>query len=130
LISRLKSATDIPVSLHICGNSTPILPHMASSGADVLELDHAVDLTNACRIAGPDIAIWGNLDPISVLSRGTPDDVRRHAAAVIAAANGHHRFVLSSGCTLAVETPAANIRSLIEAQSHSSVSGPPRHDGG
>lgn len=119
LLDYLKPAVGIPVSLHICGNATPILPLMAASGADVLELDHAVDLTEACRIVGPGIALWGNLDPVSLLARGTPERVRTVAAAAIAAARaaGHARFVLSSGCTLAVETPPENIEALIGAGS-------------
>ncbi|MFO1492517.1 MAG: uroporphyrinogen decarboxylase family protein [Kiritimatiellia bacterium] len=117
LIRRLKPAARTPVSLHICGNSTPILPLMAGSGADVLELDHMVDLAQACRIAGPDLAIWGNLDPVSVLARGTPADVERAAqyALDVVRAAGHRRFVLSSGCTLPVGTPGANIDVLIRA---------------
>jgi len=117
LLEKLKPAAGIPVSLHICGNATPILPLMAASGADVLELDHAVDLTHACRIAGPDIALWGNLDPVSLLARGTPERIRAEAAAAITAAreSGHRRFVLSSGCTLAVETPPENLDALVGA---------------
>lgn len=117
VLDKLKSAIGIPVSLHICGNATPILPLMATSGADVLELDHAVDLTKACRIVGPDIALWGNLDPVSLLARGTPERVHGEAAAAITATQDsrHPRFVLSSGCTLAVETPPENIDALIGA---------------
>lgn len=118
LLDRLKPAVGIPVSLHICGNSTSILPMMVTSGADVFELDHAVDLAHACRIVGPEIAIWGNLDPVSVMLRGTPELVRQKARSAMAAVQhaNHSRFVLSSGCTLAVETPAANIEALIAAE--------------
>jgi uroporphyrinogen decarboxylase len=116
LLEKLKPAAGIPVSLHICGNSTPILPLMVTSGADVLELDHAVDLSAACRLVGPQTAIWGNLDPVSVMSRGTPQQVASAASRALAAARetGHARFVLSSGCTLAVETPAENVAALID----------------
>ena len=109
--------TGKPVSLHICGKATPLLRHMASSGADVLELDHFIDLAEACRIVGPDIAIWGNLDPVGVLACGTPADVEAAARAALCAVKSanHHRFVLSSGCTLAVETPPANLEALIRA---------------
>jgi uroporphyrinogen decarboxylase len=115
LIKGLKATTRKPVSLHICGNATSILPLMATSGADVLELDHAVDLGKACAIVGPRIGLWGNLDPVGVLAQGTPEQVRRAARQALAAvkAAGHSRFVLSSGCTLAVETPCANLDALI-----------------
>jgi uroporphyrinogen-III decarboxylase len=86
-------------------------------GADVLELDHAVDIGEACRAVGSEIALWGNLDPVRVLSQGTPDQVRSEARQVLAAveAAGHRRFVLSSGCTLAMETPAESLEALMAA---------------
>jgi len=116
VIAALKSRTKLPVSLHICGNTMPILADMARSGADVLEPDHQVDLGEACRIVGP-TAIWGNLDPVAVLARGTPDRVKSAARSAIAAirAAGHRRFVLSSGCTLAMETPDENVRAMLKA---------------
>lgn len=117
LIAGLRRATSVPISLHICGNSTPILAAMARSGADVLEIDHLVDLAAACRVVPPEIALWGNLDPVQLLARGTPDEVRAaaHAALKTVDAAGRNRFVLSSGCTLAVETPEANLAALVAA---------------
>jgi MtaA/CmuA family methyltransferase len=116
LIASVKASTTAHVSLHICGNATPLLADMARSGADVLELDHQVNLAAACRCVGPRVAIWGNLDPVAVLARGTAADVRRaaHEALQAVAQAGHRRFVLSSGCTLAVETPEANLAALFE----------------
>lgn len=119
LIAGLKATVKPPVSLHICGNALPLLPDMATSGADVLEIDHLVDLEAACRVVGPDVALWGNLDPLSVLARGTPAEVRaatRRALDTVGAC-GRRRFVLSSGCTLAMETPAANLEAMLREAS-------------
>lgn len=115
LIAAIKATTPKPVSLHICGDARPILADMASSGADVLEIDHQVDLAQACRLVGPDIVLWGNLDPVGVLAHGSVAQVARAAREAVAAvaACGHRRFVLSSGCTLAMETPAANLEALL-----------------
>lgn len=111
LVEALKSSVNVPVSLHICGNPTSILADMASSGADVLELDYPVDIREASRTIGPNIAIWGNIDPVGVLSQGTVDDVRRATRELLQIVDecGHDRFVISSGCTLAVETPPENL---------------------
>jgi MtaA/CmuA family methyltransferase len=117
VIAALKAVTVKPVSLHICGNATPYLAQMAQSGAEVLELDHRVDLREACRLVGPDIAIWGNLDPVGLLvqadSRAVAAEARQAAATVQSC--GHARFVLSSGCTLAMETPYANLDALLQS---------------
>jgi uroporphyrinogen decarboxylase len=117
LINRLKNATAKPVSLHICGDATRILPLMATTGADVLEIDHAVDLALACRLVGPKITLWGNIDPVGVLAQSAAARVTQTALAALDAARkaGHCRFVLSSGCTLAVETPHANLEALLRA---------------
>ena len=117
VVAELKSRLAQPVSLHICGNAMPILADMASSGADVLELDHQVDIAAACGVLGPKIAIWGNLDPVGLLVQGTPGQVRQATNSLLhsAQASGHQRLVVSSGCTLAPDTPAENIEALLQA---------------
>lgn len=117
LIAGLKEATGKPVSLHICGDSTSILEDLARSGADVLEIDHKVDIARACRVVGPETALWGNLDPVGALARGSPAQVQEDARRVLEAVRkaGHPRFVLSSGCTLALETPAPNLEAMLRA---------------
>jgi MtaA/CmuA family methyltransferase len=116
LVKALKSSTGRPVSLHICGDATPLLAGMAATGADALELDHAVDLAGAFRAVGPGVAIWGNLDPVGVIARGRAGDVRdaTRRALEAAVAGGRRRFVLSSGCTLACETPPENLRAMLD----------------
>lgn len=104
----------VALSLHICGDATAILPGMASSGADVLEIDHLVSLDDACRLVPESIALWGNIDPVGVLRNGGPAGVTAAASEALATVrrHGRRRFVLSSGCTLAPDTPAANISAL------------------
>lgn len=111
LIQALQAATRKPVSLHLCGDTRAILADLASAGPDVLELDHQVDLGAACRTVPTSIALWGNLDPVGLLARGTPAEVERATrdALAVVRASGRARFVLSSGCTLAIDTPFANL---------------------
>ena len=117
LIAGLKSSVAQPVSLHICGDATLILHDMAASGADVLELDHQVNMREACRRVGPHVAIWGNLDPVGLLARSTAAQVRQATDVLLdeVQAGAHPRFVLSSGCTLAMETPAENLLAMRDA---------------
>ncbi len=116
VIAAVKSRCSLPVSLHICGNALPILADMATSGADVLELDQRVDIAEACRVIGPEIAIWGNLDPVGLLAQSGPAEVRGETEDLIRTMwrLGQRRFVVSSGCTLAPDTPPENLRALIE----------------
>ena len=117
VIARIKAKTGLPVSLHMCGNAKPVLADMVKSGADVLEMDQRTDMRDACKIIPRHLAIWGNLDPVAVLAQGTPQDAVRAAKEFIQTMNtaSHQRFVLSSGCTLAMETPDENLHALINA---------------
>jgi uroporphyrinogen decarboxylase len=74
-----------------------------------------VDMAEACRLLPRSLTIWGNLDPVAVLSQGSPADVTRASRSFLEtmANAGHSRFVLSSGCTLAVETPPENLQALM-----------------
>lgn len=114
LIADLRAATGKPISLHICGNAEPILADMARTGADVLEIDYRTDLALAGRTVPSEVALWGNLDPVGLLAQGTPAAVRAAARQACAAMAGRRRFILGSGCTLAVETPWANVTALMQ----------------
>ncbi len=117
VIGQLKRASVKPVSLHICGNTTPLLGDLARTGADVLELDYQVNMARACTVVGPDITIWGNLDPVGVLAQGSPRQVTDATRCLIQsfAEAGHPRFVVSSGCTLAMETSPENLQAMFAA---------------
>jgi uroporphyrinogen decarboxylase len=114
LLSLLRERTDKILSLHICGNTTAILTSMAGSGAHVLEFDHQVDIGDAFAMAGDQVALWGNIDPVRVLLNGNTSDVRDAVTGLLNTAAGR-RFVLSSGCILAPETPPQNLQALFSA---------------
>ncbi len=83
VFAAVREAGAIP-RLHICGNTNHLLPDMAASGAQVVDLDWMVDLRKAAEAFGPaGPAPCGNFDPVAVMLQGTPDDV---AAAVRACA--------------------------------------------
>lgn len=110
--SAMKSvcqAHNAGMLLHICGNTTPILPLMKQTGADILEIDHKVNLEQARAIVGEKICLMGNLDPVSVLLEGDLDLVVRTAESAIHNAGRNGAFILGSGCEVAQKTPLENI---------------------
>ena len=82
----------------------------------MLEIDHLVPLEEGCRLVPDKVALWGKLDPVSVVRNGTPEMVKQATADAVAAvaAHGRKRFVLSSGCTLAPDTPPQNLSAMVE----------------
>ncbi|HRZ46467.1 MAG TPA: uroporphyrinogen decarboxylase family protein [Candidatus Paceibacterota bacterium] len=57
----------------------------------------------------------GILDPVGLLAQGSDAQVRQAARRAVETARrcGHARFILSSGCTLAIETPEANLEAML-----------------
>ncbi len=117
VFKALRETTDCKLSLHICGDSTEILADMVEAGSDVLELDYDVDLNRACEVVPDDIAIWGNINAVTPLYNGTPAEVRTVSEEALAAVRNarRERFVLSSGCGVAPDTPGENLKELIAA---------------
>ncbi|HUX13997.1 MAG TPA: uroporphyrinogen decarboxylase family protein [Spirochaetia bacterium] len=100
--------------LHICGDTTRILPLMAATGADILEVDTNVDLSMARRILGPEVCLMGNIDPVGELLMGDPDSVSAACVTAISAAGSDRgRFILGSGCEVPPAAPAANLLAMI-----------------
>jgi uroporphyrinogen-III decarboxylase len=73
-----------------------------------------VDIGDAFAMAGDQVALWGNIDPVRVLLNGNTSDVRDAVTGLLNTAAGR-RFVLSSGCILAPETPPQNLQALFSA---------------
>ncbi|MCL4472613.1 MAG: uroporphyrinogen decarboxylase family protein [Actinobacteria bacterium] len=107
-------AEDIPVILHICRNSMPILADMARTGAAALEIDSPIDLAAAKAAVGRKVALKGNIDAVSVIEKGSACDVEEAVRAAIAAAGDGGGFILSSGDSIPLSTPPENIAALVE----------------
>jgi MtaA/CmuA family methyltransferase len=99
--------------LHICGDTTRLLPLMAESGADIVDLDWMVDLhAAASRFGEGGPAICGNFDPVAVMLRGNPDLVRDSVVRCLR--DGGPRSFSAPGCEIPDGTPRENL--LAQAQ--------------
>ncbi len=107
LMAQLKP----PRILHICGSVKPILKSMADCGAEALSVDERVDVAEAKKILGPETTIVGNIAPIPVLFKGSPQDVER---AVIGAIDTGIDLV-APGCDLWPYTTAENVKIMVES---------------
>ena len=105
------------VKLHICGNTTALLPFFSETGADIIDIDHVVDLAQAIESVSAGQFVCGNFDPVSVLLRGTPADV--HEAVARCLSVGKERLIISAGCEVPKFTPVQNLKAVDEALSHS-----------
>ncbi len=107
--------------LHICGDNTTVFDDYARTGADIIAIDHGAHLADAVRIIANRACIIGNMNPSGVLLSGTPEQVTAEACQCLHTAAGS-RYLLGTGCEVAVGTPVANMRAML-ATVHASTHG-------
>lgn len=112
-IAPVAKENNCATLLHICGDNTAILNSMANTGADIIELDSAVDMKTAKQNIGDKVCLMGNIDPSSVLLQGSVNDVEEKARKVIEDAGAGSGLILGSGCEVPPNTPKENMKALI-----------------
>jgi methyltransferase, MtaA/CmuA family len=100
--------------LHICGDTTPSLGLMESSGVDAISVDQNVDVATALSKVDRAVLV-GNLDPVSALWKMTPEDIRKVSKDILESGVG----LLGPGCGIVSKTPNANLQAMVEmAKNH------------
>lgn len=100
------------VRLHICGNTTHLLPGIADLGVDVIDVDHMVSLADVRVALGPHVTLAGNLDPVNDMRFSTPGKIREAVRRARAEAAGP--FLVGAGCEIPAGTPPENLKALCE----------------
>jgi MtaA/CmuA family methyltransferase len=111
LIDRVH-ALGVPVRLHICGNTRPLLAKMGELGAEIVDLDFMVPLEQARHEMGPRQVLCGNLDPVRAVKESTPEKVHAALAACHLAAGP--RYIVGAGCEIPRGTPPENLTAMAE----------------
>ncbi len=100
--------------LHICGDTSALLPDMIRTGADIVDVDHLVpSVADYVDLLGDGQVFSGKVDPVRVVQNGTPEQIRAAVRADLQAARG--RCILSAGCEITPDTPVEHIRALRSA---------------
>ena len=74
--------------------------------------DWMIDMEQARRTLGSRVTLTGNLDPVNVIMRSTPDEIKRGFREIYDKV-GNSYFV-NAGCEIPVGTPEANLKALCE----------------
>jgi uroporphyrinogen decarboxylase len=101
---------------HNDANIRPCLADLPDTGFDVLNWSHKVDVVEAREKTGGRMCLMGNVAPLDVGVRGTPEMVRAAAAEVLSKSAGKG-LILSVGGGVSPGMPGENIRALVEAVS-------------
>jgi uroporphyrinogen decarboxylase len=114
LVDNIKKK-DIVLAYHICGNSTPIIEDMVSTGAAIIEIDQKADQKASKAAAAGKATLLGPIDPSEVMVNGTPGLVMEKCMEALENLSPGGGFILGPGCALPPNTPDENIDTMIEA---------------
>jgi uroporphyrinogen decarboxylase len=112
-MSREVQDYGIPLSIHICGDTSTIIEGMAATGARILEIDWQVDMGEARKKIPADRILMGNINPSDPMVFGTKEKVEESVKEIIHKTRGKNIFI-STGCAMGRNTPPENFRKMIE----------------
>ncbi len=110
-LARLVAELPGPVVVSVCGDTNAVVEDLLDCRPAGLNVDQCNQLARTRQITGERALLFGNLDPVGVLSQGTPeavaDEVRRIGRAGADA--------VWPGCDLWPDIPEANFRALMDS---------------
>jgi len=106
-LSRVQGAPRI----YFTRDTSPFLPWIAETGADVIGLDWRVDIRRARAVLG-DLPVQGNMDPVALYA--PKEDIQRRVRRILTEAGplGH---VFNLGHGVLPTTPISGVEAMIEA---------------
>lgn len=110
VIRNVRSA-GVPVIYYMNGVGG-VLEHLCESEADVISIDHRVELQDAIRRMGMDIVVQGNLDPAILL--GPFDLIRERAASIVSAGRTARGHIFNLGHGIMQHTPPESVAVLVD----------------
>ena len=107
---ELCSAFASPTVIHICGNITGHLKHVANTGASGISFDYKTDIEEAKKCLKGKMALIGYV-PTDLLREGKPEEVYAYSKGCLKAGID----ALNAGCAWPLETPINNIKAMVQA---------------
>lgn len=102
------------VKLHICGDTTAILPDMIKTGADIVDIDHLVkSMSDFMPLFLLQQVPSGNSDPVSVIRDGNREMINTSVIKCFNDTNG--RGIVSAGCEIPPDTSVENLMAYRDA---------------
>jgi len=111
-LKRGSGATRVPVIVFTKGGA-PWLERIAATGCDCVGLDWTVELGDARRRIGNQVALQGNVDPAVLLA--SPEVVRREVRGALESFGSGAGHVFNLGHGVSQFTPPENVGALVAA---------------
>lgn len=117
-VRRCVEAYDSAGGLSIYHASEHNPEHMkaqAATGISALSVGPGVDIALAKDTVGDAVCLVGNVDPIAILTNGTPDQVREETRRVVEIGKRNGGYIFNSGEMIPRMAPEENIIAMVQA---------------
>jgi|GEM_PF-589144 len=117
LIERIHDTTGAKVLFHTCGQWGDRFDLAVKTGADIYHIDGVgeANLSEITKRYGDSVAIMGRLPTTGLLLREDPEEVLQVARNSIESVDNGGNYILAGNCSLAPDTPPANLNAMVEA---------------
>jgi uroporphyrinogen decarboxylase len=103
--------TGVPV-IHFGTGTSSLLELMRQAGGDVIGVDWRIELNEAWRRVGYDMAIQGNLDPVVLL--GARETIQERVVQILRSVQGRPGHIFNLGHGILPQTPVENVQAVVE----------------
>ncbi len=113
----IEKARELGAIVHLM-NSEVAVPYLlaeAESGAQIVNAGPGADIAEVRRALTGKVCFSGNLDPIEVLMRGTPEQVAQEAERIVKIGNSAGGYLFCTGEMNPRDTPVENMKAMIQA---------------
>ncbi|MBI1881098.1 MAG: uroporphyrinogen decarboxylase [Chloroflexi bacterium] len=110
-IEIAKGGSDAPL-IHFGTGTSGMMPLIKAAGGDVIGVDWRIDLAEAWRQLGDDVAVQGNLDPV-VLFAPIPE-IKKQAAHILESVKGKPGHIFNLGHGILQHTPVEHVAALVD----------------
>jgi uroporphyrinogen decarboxylase len=108
----LSAITPHAPVIHFVTGNPALLPLQREAGGQVIGLDWRVNLADGWQTVGHDVGVQGNLDPVLLFS--DLPTLRQRVADILTQANGRPGHIFNLGHGVLPETPADNVKALVQ----------------
>jgi len=111
--AHVAAELDVPIILHICGNTSDRIAMIAETGLECFHWDTRTGPAAEVRtLAGDRMSLMGGVDNL-VLLGGTPEQVAAQASEAAAAGID----IIGPECAIPLRTPLANLKAVVNGRS-------------
>jgi uroporphyrinogen decarboxylase len=108
---EIASQGNVPI-IHFGTNTSGMLELLQEAGGDIIGVDWHIDIDVARQRLKPDVAIQGNLDPVTLLAPWP--EIEKRTREILDRVAGRPGYIFNLGHGILPNTPVDNVRRLID----------------